>query len=205
MILPGSEELATLSARCFFQTSLDLSATHPNSGTLADLRRRYDRIFPPGTDFQGLPFYHQMTNIRALADADWNPRFVEWVNYQPPSQELIPFTRYMVKVAQTQHQRMENRKVPRWILRFALHVLSLDSASPPSVIAHCLTIIAIDLDHDPTSVSVLDERYIACDLSVSNLLTMFQRTSGASLKHPHLEDRDDGRGPWHRSHLPVQT
>ena len=171
VIMQGSEELATVSARCLFQTSLNLSATHPNSGTLVDLRRRYDRVFPPRTDFWDFPFHHAMTNICTLVTNRWNPRFVVWTDYRPHNEELIPFARYMVEVARAKHQRMETRKVPRWILRFALHVLSLEPPSPPSVIADCLTIIATDLDYDPSSVPNLDERYMGCILSASNLLT----------------------------------
>ena len=192
VVIQGSQELATLSARCLFQTSRNLSTTDPNSGTLADLRRRYDRVFPPDTDFRGLPFYNTMTNIRALVNNNWNPRFVEWTDYRPSDQELIPFARHMVEVAQEEYQRMETRKVPRWILRFALQTLSLDPPSPPSAIADCLTIISIDLHCDVSSVQILDERYLCCILSMSNFLTRIQRTSGASLKHHYSEDRNDG-------------
>ena len=160
VVVQGLEQLVTVSAKCFFKTSLHLSATRPTSTVLADLRRRYRRIFPFDADFRGLPFYHTMTRIHALAHRRWNPRFVKWTDYTPSSQELIQFSRHMVDATQAEYQPTENKRVPRWILRFALHSLSLSPPSPASVIADCLTIIAIALDHDVSSVLVSDERYI---------------------------------------------
>ena len=44
------------------------------------------------------------------------------------------------------YQQVRREKVPRWTLRFALDSLSMDPPPPPSVVANCLKIIAIDLD-----------------------------------------------------------
>jgi hypothetical protein len=182
MITRGWEQLATLSASCFFRTLEHLSATDPTSSVLADLHRRYDQIFPFETDFRGLPFYHTMAKIHALVNRRWK---VKWTDYEPADQELVPLARHMLEAAQTEYQRLETRKVPRWILRFALHVLSLDPSSPPSVIADCLTIVAIALDHDPSNIPMLDERCIFSNLWVPIILTKVQCTSGATFKGHH--------------------
>ena len=173
VITQGLEQLATVSARCFLHTFRHLSATDPNSNVLIDLRRRYDLIVPPDPDFRGLPFYRTMTKIHALVDQNWDPRPVQWTDYSSSHQELTPFARHMVDIAQAEYQQTQNKKVPCWILRFALHFLSLDPLSPTSVIADCLTIIAIALDRDPIGVSISDEGYICSVLRVSTVLTKF--------------------------------
>jgi hypothetical protein len=188
VITQGLEELATLSARCLFQILRHLSPTHHStSNVLADLRRRYNRSFPPNTELRGLPFYHAMANIRALVNDDWSPRNVQWTDYQPPDQELIPFASHMVESAWAEYQQTQNNRVPCWILRFALHFLSLDPLPPPSVVADCLTIVAIALDHDPSSVPISDERYICLVLRVPTILTKFKCTDRASLE-PHYSE-----------------
>ena len=169
--MQGLEELAALSVGCSFQISRHLSATHPTSSVLADLQQRYNQVFAHGTDFRGLPFYHTMTEFRALVTGGFGPRFVRWTDYQPSYPELVPFARHMAEVSRVEYQRMKARKVPRWILRFALHFLSLNPPSPPSAIADCLTIIAIALDHDPSNVPILDERYVCQNLCVPTVLT----------------------------------
>jgi hypothetical protein len=171
-VTQGLEQLATLSAACFFQTFDHLLTTDRTSTVLTDLRRRYYQIFPYWSDFRGLPFFHTIAKTHALITYR-NLRIVSWTDYRPADEELVPFARHMVEVARAEHQRMQTRKLPRWILRFALHVLSLDSPSPPSVIADCLTIVAIALDHDPSNVPMLDERYI-----FSNLWTLIVLTKG---------------------------
>ena len=183
VIIQGLERLATASARCFLHSFHHLSSTHPTSSTLADLHRRYDRIFPLWTDFRGLPFYTTMADLHALVNQTWNPRLVQWYNYRPSNQELIPFARHMVEATQEEYQRTQKKRVPCWILRFALHFLSLDPPSPASVTADCLTIVAITLDHEPPSASTSDERYICSVLWVPAILIKVQ-FSGAGLK-PH--------------------
>ena len=171
VVVQGLEELAALSARCFFQTFRHLSTIRPTPSVLEDLRQRYRRVFPNDTYFRGLPFYHTMTALHTLVARHWVPRDIRWTDYQPSDQELIPFARHMVEVSQAEYQRMQARKVPRWILRFALHILSLHPSSPPSAIADCLTIIAVALDFDPSSVLILDERYIRSNLWIPTVLT----------------------------------
>jgi hypothetical protein len=158
-ILQGLEQLATISIKCFLHTFSYLSTTNPTSGVLVDLRRRYDRVFPPETDFRGLPFYLTIKKIHKLANKRWSPLNSQWDDYRPSSPEHISFTRQILGAAQAEYQLLDHRKVPRWMLRFALHSLSLDPPSPASVVADCLTIVAVDLDCDVSNVTVSDERY----------------------------------------------
>ena len=156
-VIQGLEQLATAPFRGFFHTFRRLADAHP---ALNVLRQHYLRVFPSGTDFRGLPFYHAMVNIHTLVTQRRKNTIVSWADYRPPHQELIPFARHMVEAAQEEYRQTENKKVPCWILRFALHFLSLDPPAPASVIADCLTIIAIALNHDPSSALVSDERCI---------------------------------------------
>jgi hypothetical protein len=83
--------------------------------------------------------------------------------------------------------------------------LSLDPPSPASVIADCLTIVAVVLDHDPSSVLISDERYIRLILWVTTVLTKVQHKSGPSLKFHHSETRNRGWDHWYRTNIPIQA
>ena len=159
VIIQGLEQLATVSVECFYRTFHLLLDADPTSSVVADVRRRYRRVFPLEADFRGLSFFHTTTKIHGLAYQRWNPRDIRWADYTPSHQEYIPFSGHMVQVAQAEYLQMEKRKVPRWILRFALHSLSLDPLPPASVVANSLMIIAIDLGLYVLNVLTLDERY----------------------------------------------
>ena len=173
-VIQGSEQLAIVYARNFLHTFRRYLYSIPYMHVLENLRERYKRIFPPGTDFRGLPFCHTMVNIRGFVTGVWQHPLVSWTDYRPSNQELIPFARHMVEAAQEEYQQTENKKISRWILSFALHFLSLDPPAPASVIADCLTIIAIALDHDPSSALVSDERFIYSIFWKFTILTKFQ-------------------------------
>ena len=76
----------------------------------------------------------------------------------------------MVEAAQVEYRQTGFQKVPRWILRFALHSLSLDPPPPVPVVADCLTIVAIDLDCQVSDITVLEERCV-CLVRVFVFLT----------------------------------
>lgn len=158
VVRQGSEELATTSARCFFRTFHHLSVTNPKSNVLKDLPRCYSRAFPPETDFRGLPFYHPMTMVHILIRKRLSPGPVEWDNDGISAQDRTPLAWYMAKAAQVGYEETKRKKVPRWILRFALNSLPLDPPPPPSVVSDSLKIIAIDLDCDVSNITTLDER-----------------------------------------------
>ena len=90
-IVQGLEQLATVAAGCFLRTFLHFSTMNPTSNILANLRRRYNKIFPFETDFRGLPFCHTMTKLHSLFTEQWSPIYMMWYDYRPPTQELVPF------------------------------------------------------------------------------------------------------------------
>jgi hypothetical protein len=194
-IIHGLEQLATVSAACFLCTFHHLSVMDPTSRVLKDIRQRYDSVFPPETDFGGLPFYYTMTEIRSLANRHWNPRHVQWDEYRPPTQEWISFSRNVAGIAQAKYQ--QTRKVPRWALRFTLHCLSLDPLPPASVVADCLSIIAIGLGCDVSNAgfTTSDERSVHIP-QMTTTLTLNQCTSGASCEPDSSESPKDGQ--WWR-------
>ena len=136
----------------------------PTSRALADIQRRYNQVVPSELDFTGLKFYSTMARIHALAGRFGNPRDIRWPNpnpyYRPPFQEHVSLARSMAAEAQEKYQQTQNAKVPRSILRSALYFLSLCPLSPTSVVANCLTIVAIDLGCDVSKIELLDERYV---------------------------------------------
>ena len=160
MAMGGLEQLATVSARCLLRTFCHLSVTDPTSSALADVRRRYKKVFSPDSDldFTGLPFRCTMNIIHILVNQCRNPRHILWGDDIPSAQEHTVFSQYMVNTAQVEYQRTQRRKVPRWMLRFVLYVLSLDPPPPVSAVANYLEIIAIDLGCDLSSDTPLTER-----------------------------------------------
>ena len=186
VIIRGMEELATVSANAFFRTLHYFATMDQPSGDFADLQRRYREKFPSEVDFTDLPFHPTMAKIHSLATRFGNPRDIRWENYGMPAQEHIPFARRMVQASQEGFEQSQHRKVPRWILRSVLYFLSLGPASPPSVIADCLTIIAIDLGCDIPSTTASDERYVQI-LYVATFLTKSQYPGSIPLKPHHSE------------------
>ena len=188
VVVQGLEQLATVSATCFLRTLHHLSVTDQTSSVLADVRRRYRRVFPFEVDFTGLPFRYTVARIHALANRRWNPQHFQWDSDRPSAQEYIGVARDMVEAAQVEYQRVQHRKVPRWILRFTLHSLSLDPPPPTPVVADCLSIIAIDLGCDAldTISTASDERCVHVSQRTI-ILNLNQCTSGTSLESDNAE------------------
>ena len=159
-IMEGGEQLAVISAKCFLRTLHHLSVTDSTSRILADLRQEYSKIFPPDIDFRGLPFCNTMTMIHIVITEHLTSWKVQWDDGGPFSQERIPFAWCMAEAARVGYLQSQCRKVPRWILRFALDSLSLDPPPPGSVVTDCLRIIAIDLGCDISNLTTPDERYV---------------------------------------------
>jgi hypothetical protein len=183
VVIQGLEELAAVSAMCFLRTFHHLLVMDPTSPVLEDVRQRYSGIFPSGTvfNFTNLPFCSTMIMICSLADRSWHPRCTRWGRWRPSAQECISFTRGMAEIVQAKYQQMRHRKVPRWALRFALLSLALEPLPPASVVADCLSIIAIDLGCEvpSTGFAVSDERSVSIS-QISTTLTLNQCTGGAS-------------------------
>ena len=160
VVVQGLEQLAKVSASGFFRTFHHLIVMDPTSSILTDLNRRYNKVFPTEVDFTGLPFHSTMTMVHTLVNQFGNPRYAWWNNRILPGQEHIPFSQRMVEAARLKCRQMPHRKVPRWMLRSALHFLSLGSLSPASVVADYLTIIAIDMSCDLSDTTSLNDRYV---------------------------------------------
>jgi hypothetical protein len=160
VIMGGMEPLATMAARGLSRTLCHLILMDPTSSVLTDLRRRYRKAFPPKIDSSSVPFNSTMGLIHGFVSRPWNSKNIKWGGCRLPSQDDIPFAQSMMKAAQVGYQRKQDRKVPRWILRFVLDSLSRDPPSPASVVSSCLLIIAIDLGCDVSNTITFDERYV---------------------------------------------
>jgi hypothetical protein len=159
-IIQGLEQLARISSDGFFRTLHHLATIDPASSFLADLKRRYNEVIPSNIDFTGLPFHSTMAKIHTLVGRFGNPRDIQWNHHQLPIEEYAPFTQRMTETARKKYQQTHGRKVPRRILRSVLYFPSLGPLSPASVVADCLTIIAIDLGCDVSDASTLEKRCV---------------------------------------------
>jgi len=171
-VTQGFERLAEVSVICFFHTYSHLSVVDPTSSVLADIRQRYVKTFPPHLDISSLPLPHTFCVIHRVFQT--TRRGLEpstWKDYKPSDHEHAVVARALVKLSQYEYQRRRRNKVPRWILRYALHALSQDPPPPTSATASCLLIIAIDLGCDITDTVILEERYVHILRIAANFLT----------------------------------
>jgi hypothetical protein len=176
----GSEKLATMSALCCLHTLSHLEATYPLSRFLDGIRQRYTRVFRSETNFDNLPFSHTLGAIHRVFYPTYAGRThylmgleqetlytwsvggvqrVRWENYTPSGDEHVIVACALARLAQFEKWR-RGVKVPRWLLRFALHFLSQDPPPPTSVVVSCLSIIAIDLGCDVPKTMTSDNRYV---------------------------------------------
>ena len=165
MVIQELEKLATLSAMCLHKFSY-LSVIAPSSYVLVDICKRYARIFPRNINLYMLSSPHTFGAIHFTLHQGWRHQDkydrriqhfqVQWKDYKPSSEEHIVFSHALANLAQSEYQRRE--KVPCWILRFVLHTLPLHPPPSTSIIADCLSIIAISLGCDIKDM-ILDERY----------------------------------------------
>ena len=190
-IMEGLEDVARTSATGFFGLFLNLAVMDPTSGVLADLLRRYDSIFLPNIDFTGLQFHSKMAEIHLLASRFGFPRYVPERSHRMSGQEQTPFLRRITEIARVKYQQVQGRKIPRWILRSAFHLISMASAFPPSTVPDGLMTIALDMGCDLPDTTNLDERYVRIRWLLA-LLTLNQCTSGATLEPHYSETRNNG-------------
>ena len=163
MVTQGSEQLATVSAVCLLHTFSHLSVVNPTSCVLRSVHQCYNTVFPPNTNFKDFSFYHTLGAIHSVFYSDWNHPWLNWGDYKPSKHEHIIFACALAKLAQSEYQRREHDKmVPGWILRFVLYSMSLDPLPPTPVVIDCLSIIAIDLGCNTSSIrnATLDKRYV---------------------------------------------
>jgi len=154
VITRGLEELAAVSDLCCLRTISHLAAMDPTSSILKDARQRYTKTFPLEANFEGSP---HCLSFAVILNISYSPQQkTQQKDYKLLSNgHVIP-----VQLSRLEYQKKRHGKVPRWFLRFALHHLSQDPPPPTSVIADCLSIIAIDMGCPVSDTMTLDERYV---------------------------------------------
>ena len=157
-----SERLERASALCLLHTFSHLSATDPIPTVVTEVRLRYNRVFLPDTGYKDLSLYHALGAIHNAFHPDRNHQWLDWEDHKPTTHEHTVIAHALARLAQSEYQRREPPKVPRWILRFVFHSLSQDPLPPTPVVADCLSIVAIDLDCDVSRARFTssDERYV---------------------------------------------
>ena len=163
-----SVELAALSSLCCLRMLSHLTTVDPASSVFKDVRRRYTKAIPIETDFKDLPSYHRFCIIHNIFHpshklVEYQTRFwtifrpkIQWKDYKLSSSEHV----VLIQLARFKYQSGQHRKVPRWILRYGHYLLSQDPLPPTSVVADCLSIIAMDLGRTVLNAASLDERYV---------------------------------------------
>jgi len=168
VILQGSEELAVLSLLCCLRTLSHLMTVDPASSVFEDMRRRYTKAFPIKTDFGDLPSHHRfciihnifhpsrkLVEYQTFYQCTHRPK-VQWRDYKLSTTEHV----VLIQLARFRYQEKEPRKVPRWILRYGHRILSQDPPPPASIVADCLSIIAMDLRRTVSNAASLGKRYV---------------------------------------------
>jgi len=184
-VVQGLEQLAAKSSLFCLHALSHLVAMDPMPKILEDVHRRYTATFPFRTNFDGLPFSYTLGAIHCVLYPGRTEGFgmafrmegltrrgprlldrlrVQWNDYEPSGDVYYTTVACaLTKLAQSEYRRRGHAKVPRWLLRLALHSLSQDPQPPASVIADSLSIIAIELECDiPNVVAVgqMDQRYV---------------------------------------------
>ena len=163
-VTQGMDELAAASALCCLHTLSHLKIVDPKSRVIRNTRERYQRIFQRQVNVNGplhspaLGLIHGIfynMHYNALSGAHW-----PWGDYNPSNNEYAIFTRALAMIVQSKSRQSKNEKVPRWLLRFALHSLSPSPLPASSVAASCLSILAIDMGCDLQTTEIFDERFV---------------------------------------------
>ena len=167
VIAQGTEQLVGMSALCCLHV-LPHITTDSTLRTLEDIRQRYTRVFPSMIVFD-LPARHTLGAIHNILHSKlqtprWNRWVVEnrvqWTDYKPSSNEHIIVADALAKISQFEYQKRGREKVPRWLLRFALHSLAQYPLPPISVVFNCLSIIATDLGYDLSKRAISGDRCV---------------------------------------------
>ena len=165
-----SEELAMVSADCFHRTLSHLAATDPTLSTVKRMRKRYTNAFPLTTNFDALHLGHSLKAIHTIFYSSQPKIQLKHYKLLGDDQVILAHTlaeranKHVLEATQSAWDvifRGRRRvKVPRWMLRFALHSLSQNPLPPTSIVIGCLSIIASDLGcTNPLSSTTQDERY----------------------------------------------
>ena len=188
VIVQGLEQLATTSALCVLNTISHLLVMDPTSSVIEDVHQCYIKVLSAPVNFHGHQFYHTMNAICCLFVQSQERRGFPWSDYKPSANEHAIVAHNLVKVAQFGYQRVQQTKVPRWILRFAFHSLSLDPSLPKPIVADCLLIIAIELGCGvpSTGTTAPDQRCVYFP-GIITILTPHQCPGGGSSEPDNSE------------------
>jgi len=111
VVVRGLEQLAAVSALCFFNTISHLLVLDPTSSVLEDVRQRYAKVFPAQTRFHVHEFCHTLGIIHHLFTRYRNPhrrpQTFQWIAYQPPSHEHTIVAHNLLKFALLGYQRKQ--------------------------------------------------------------------------------------------------
>jgi len=176
-ILGGSQELEQAARVASLRLLHAISGVDPISTVVQGMPQHSVMITLHHANFKGLLCYHTINAIQILSGRKQEGHSVGWTVHKPRPQEYTLFTNTLVQAA---HEVKETQgKVPRWVLRFVLHSLSLKPPLPASAIVNCLSIIAIDLgcDFSSTRSLTLDQRYV-CARPMWMSLTQNKHTNG---------------------------
>ena len=158
--MTGGPVLEQAAKVAFLHLLQALAGVDPISTVVQQMHQHSVRATSHNFNFKRLLCYHTINVIQILSVGKQEGHSIGWTVHKPSPQDRTLFTNSLVQVA---HEVIENqKKVPRWILRFVLHTLSLNPPPPASVIVNCLLIIAIDLGCDVsiTRSVTLDQRYV---------------------------------------------
>lgn len=137
------EPLVALSVMDSCISLSELSTIDPASPIFITIRQQYVRVFPTVADLQGSPYHHSVGAIHNMLYPHQDHSWLDWRSCEASESHCLPLAHALAKLASSKYQRQE--KVPRWILRFVLHFLSLDPPPATSVITSCFLIIASEL------------------------------------------------------------
>jgi len=154
---PGLKQAARAASICLLRALSCVDWVH-----MADEEVFESYALPPNANFEGLLCHHTMSAIHALLSSR-KGCWLDWADYKPDPPEYVLFANALDGVVRARASLVDS-KVPRWVLRFALHSLSMslsqDPPPPASVITACLSIIGVDLGCDILSTSgPISERY----------------------------------------------
>ena len=141
---PGSEKAARVACMCLLRA---LSCMDWTAMVDEDMFERYASTISPGANFEELLCRHTMRAIHALLFSH-KGYWLDWTDYKPHPTEYVFFANALDHVVRARAS-LVGSKVPRWVLRFVLHSLSMslsqDPPPPTPTTIACLSIIAVDL------------------------------------------------------------
>ena len=177
----GSERLAEMAIACFLTLLSHFLVIVPGSSVLEEVCQQYKKTFAPTTSFGDLQSSSTMTVIHHLFyTGAQGRRAVCWDDFHPSIPEHGSVMRCLLLIAWSEYRkRREWRKVPRWILRFALRSLSQETLPPDDIIADSLLIIGIDLGYTISEADALasDKGYVLPLPRIQGTCLMFSFSS----------------------------